>query len=110
MEHRPLPNLHLILAPLTGRLGDTCIMRENGERQEWLRTRAVDDELDYINLATIHPGEHVWSHAGRYINDASARWLTLRMSDVPQPRLTDEQLDSIIAATEPHEPYQPVHH
>lgn len=97
-NQRAIPNLHLILAPLTGRLGDLCVMREDAQPQTWHRTRATEDELDYINLARIEPGEHVWAHEGRYINDASARWLTLRMASGhgPQPRLCDEELDALL--------------
>jgi len=91
---RPAPALVLIAPPATGET--SCIIREAGERQQWHRVILDDDELDYYNLDTLHPGWQVWAHAGRFISDHTLRhlnWLMCPLGGQPAPvEATEEEL------------------
>lgn len=80
---RPFHSLLLVSPPLTG--GTSCILREDGERQEWTRLTLDDDELDYFNLDKLWPGWQVWHHAGRFLSDHTMRHLNWLMWPGAQP-------------------------
>jgi hypothetical protein len=81
---RPTPALLLVSPPVTG--GTSCILREDGQRQEWQRITLDDDELDYFNLDRLDPGWSVWAHAGRFISDHTLRTLNWLMWPGQQPQ------------------------
>jgi hypothetical protein len=79
------PDIHLICLPATGEA--TCIIREAGQRQEWQRVQLDDHQLDYYDLAELHPGWHCWHHEGRYLSDHTLRhlnWLMCPRSGQPE--------------------------
>jgi hypothetical protein len=98
MSHRPAPNLHLIIPPETGE--GICIIREDGERQEWKRTILAQEEWDYFDLATLHVGWPAWEHNGRYLGESVMRYLTLRMSQGNQPGLSEEEISNLLNSQE----------
>lgn len=80
---RPFHSLLLVSPPLTG--GTSCILREDGQRQEWHRVTLDNDELDYFNLDPLWPGWAVWAHKDRYISDHTLRTLNYLMWPSGQP-------------------------
>jgi hypothetical protein len=72
-----MPDLRLISPPATGET--TALLTEAGQRQVWTRTRLDHHQLDYFCHEDLQEGWLCWSHQGRYLSDASLRYLVTAM-------------------------------
>jgi len=82
---QPMPDLRLIAPPATDET--SCVLAENGIRQTWHRTRLDAHQLDYFCHENLWPGWCCWHHNGRYVSDATLRYLATQMWPGAQPLL-----------------------
>lgn len=72
-----MPTLHLLAPPDLH--GTTCVLLEGQHRQTWQRCRLDHHQLDYFCHADLQPGWLAWEHEGRYLSDATLRYLVGQM-------------------------------
>lgn len=78
-----MPDLRLIAPPATGET--TALLAEAGQRQVWHRTQLDAHQLDYFCHQDLQPGWMAWCHNGRYLSDATLRYLVTQQWPGEQP-------------------------
>jgi hypothetical protein len=72
-----MPDLRLLAPPATGET--TALLLEGQQRQVWTRTRLDHHQLDYFCHEDLQEGWLAWHHEGRYLSDATLRYLVGQM-------------------------------
>ncbi|TVT43105.1 hypothetical protein FNT36_03160 [Hymenobacter setariae] len=72
-----MPDLRLLFPPALGET--TATLAEGPDRQVWHRCQLDAHQLDYFCHEDLHPGWRCWTHEGRYLSDASLRYLVGQM-------------------------------